>query len=829
MAPPDSAKRDTTSAKVTAARADETQSPGTRKRHCCKKCGKPMLGHKRGQCSVDTTNKVVTMDEPCGVSEQLATLRIGDPDGSEEIDGNNKADKVDECDRRRHFSEGFQEPTNVETPEPASHTSEGNTARKSGVKRGAQSRDVIADPDTSSKIQHWLEGVPAAECLKGSRRKRLSVPPVEPPRDFDAMIDLPQQQQKSAITKSHRLPNTAYMLERTSSVTEREQFFSQLVQKSKKPIAGVFTIDMKEIRELEQHARRLNFHARVIAPEYADGTTGLGWLVVGKDEDSVKKLFSEVEGDVKSGHSYMATLGTVATESSSSTSLLVLNLISTLLALATPPDYFRVRSVCTLLCYFACARLVFTHKTHQIRVSMSAHSPSPSPGPQRKPRTCRTCGLPMKGHQRSTCIPSHSMHQQTSSSLMPPPDTTMPGPSQIGARLPAPNTRPIMPGSYGNDRPSEISGSPGPSGPSPTRSLRDRIGAKIEEESAVLPPYTSEMHNAQYPRRVSAPLESYPTMIIGGSTGYAASASGSAYGSSSTIVMPEHSISHRFIRHDRATSEGPNQFPNRLADRLGGYETDGYEGADNDDYDDDGMYELDHSFEDGEESGSDPAYPSDGSVVGGGASASSYYASESDAGTFSTAGLSSAPSFGALVRGSGASQLYTAYEVGAKYVPFLRDRARRRGYALHVVPGSQEDVMDENGRRKKSSREPGNVRIVLGRDEAALKQVTRRVARQSSALPGPSRQMRNRTRSIVGDPQAHFYSPQPPHPPHFQSPYPTPQPGLPYPPPASAVQPQPQLSSWRSFCLTITVTVAAVVVLLFALIGVLVIFARAPE
>jgi len=55
------------------------------------------------------------------------------------------------------------------------------------------------------------------------------------------------------------------------------------------------------------NAKRLEFYARVIAPKYSDGTTGIGWLVIGSDKSSVEDVFREVESDVKNNIDHVLT------------------------------------------------------------------------------------------------------------------------------------------------------------------------------------------------------------------------------------------------------------------------------------------------------------------------------------------------------------------------------------------------------------------------------------------------------------------------------------------------------------------------------------------
>ena len=312
----------------------------------------------------------------------------------------------------------------------------------------------------------------------------------------------------------------------------------------------------------------------------------------------------------------------------------------------------------------------------------------------------------MKGHPRNGCLPNALTDAKAPIHLID--DDAQEHLNMQMQDSPIMNgiAKPIMPGAFGG-RPSEISLA---TDPSPAKSLRERIGTKMEGEDGALPRVGGWLQETQHVRRQSAPAPVFAVPLPARAGSHFGSGSSS---SSSTSIAPNHSISQRHIQRDRTKSDVANAFPARRLSRLGSIVS----GADliarnNEPHDDDFEYEN-PGLEDDDENGD----PSDGSTVNGASSVSSYYASESDAGTFSSSGRSSSISFGALVRGSGAAPLMTAYEIGAKYVPFMRDRAQRAGFKVQVLPGPDDDAMDSRDPNSMSSREPGMVRIMISRGD----------------------------------------------------------------------------------------------------------------
>lgn len=314
----------------------------------------------------------------------------------------------------------------------------------------------------------------------------------------------------------------------------------------------------------------------------------------------------------------------------------------------------------------------------------------------------------MKGHPRNGCLPSALTDAKAPVHLV---DDDIAqdhlNMQMQETHIPNDASRPVMPGAFGG-RPSDISIA---SDPSPSKSLRERIGPKIEGEDGAIPRVGGWLQETQHVRRQSAPMQAFPTTMLPGRTGSSFGSGSSS--SSSTSIAPNHSISQRHIQRDRTKSDVAGAFPARRLSRLGSIVSAADLVARKNEYqDDDAGHDENPGLEDDDENGS----PSDGSTVNGGSSVSSFYASESDAGTFSSSGRSSSISFSALVRGSGAAPLMTAYEIGAKYVPFMRDRARRAGYKVKILPGRNDDTM-ESPDPDSSSREPGMVRIMISRGD----------------------------------------------------------------------------------------------------------------
>lgn len=444
----------------------------------------------------------------------------------------------------------------------------------------------------------------------------------------------------------------------------------------------------------------------------------------------------------------------------------------------------------------------------------------------------------MKGHPRNGCLPNaltdakapihvvdHNGSQEHINVQMPD------SPIMNGV------TKPIMPGAFGG-RPSEMSLS---AEPSPVKSLRERISTKVEEDDdELLPRVGGWLQENQHVRRHSALPQAFPASFPArAGSGFGSGSSSS----SSTSVAPKHSISQRHIPRDRTKNDVADAFPVRRITRLESV----ISGADfiarNDELHHDDDFGENPGLEDDDDNGD----PSDGSTVNGASSVSSYYASESDAGTFSSSGRGSSISFGALVRGSGAAPLMTAYEIGAKYVPFMRDRARREGFKLQVLPGPTNDTMDARDPNAMGSQEPGMVRIMISRGDD-MKDIINANAKRPKwegggndafELPGPRRR-RPRQQEEMYPAFNPAYPPQTPRQmagPHapgmspHMSPHTSPEymqhpsPGYLHTPPyPTAIVPQPQTRSWSWLvwaCVLFFVVVVAIVVGVIITIAVL--------
>lgn len=97
---------------------------------------------------------------------------------------------------------------------------------------------------------------------------------------------------------------------------DRTTFYRKLMEKSNNRVASVYAVNADDIRELEAHAKRLNIKAKGIYPKYANGEIGDGWLVIGREMESIEQVFERVESEAKNQSGYVlggAAMGAVAT------------------------------------------------------------------------------------------------------------------------------------------------------------------------------------------------------------------------------------------------------------------------------------------------------------------------------------------------------------------------------------------------------------------------------------------------------------------------------------------------------------------------------------
>lgn len=251
-----------------------------------------MRGHKRDQCFTQTTPRAETMDKSDDLARVLKNLHI--QSGNEETRTPTKA------------TPKKQTPAAPARTETLLSLSSDDKAELDGLSKAGMMKDESVDDDIGTikaDIQRWLETGPLSPSRLSNRFKQSSVSP----------RDSADSNPSLTTSRYGSVASTAKPLGRTSSLEEREVFLNILAEKSKKPVASVFTISMCDIHELEENAKKHRFHARVIAPKYADGTTGDGWLVIGREANSVDHLFDEVARDVKGGmRSTVGTLGSGA-------------------------------------------------------------------------------------------------------------------------------------------------------------------------------------------------------------------------------------------------------------------------------------------------------------------------------------------------------------------------------------------------------------------------------------------------------------------------------------------------------------------------------------
>ncbi len=255
-----------------------------------------MLGHKRGQChsqSPETPSTTISRaSADTDITQGLRSLHIQPLDRATE-----ETPEVGE--QKVKPKKGLERAETV-----ASLCSEDQAALEELSKPGIMA-DVYEEEDLRARragIQRWLEAVPDSNRRRSGIGTKDSIPRAAVTQGIATLqVDVPPGGSRNLAT-SESLASTAKPLGRTSSMEERNEFLNTLAEKSKKPVASVFTIAMADIHELESNAKRLKFHARIIAPRFADGTTGDGWLVIGREGNSVDEIFEQVAEDVRRSH-----------------------------------------------------------------------------------------------------------------------------------------------------------------------------------------------------------------------------------------------------------------------------------------------------------------------------------------------------------------------------------------------------------------------------------------------------------------------------------------------------------------------------------------------
>lgn len=241
---------------------NDPRTPTPRRKPHCKSCGSPMLGHKRGLCQTPVKNYSVTP-----LAESRAPVKIEAMDLSSAFRKLQLNDPADGKARRQSSTLPQKAATLVSL-------ATGEKDELDALVRPGIMTDVVAEEDENSakaNIQKWLQDLPSSNSP--SARKRSTPRPSATFSSPDA-LDLLRDRTNTVRTPRKSVVDTAKPVGRTSTTDEREAFFTTLSEKSKKPVASVFTIDMQDIQELAMNAKRLKLYARVIAPKYSDGTTG---------------------------------------------------------------------------------------------------------------------------------------------------------------------------------------------------------------------------------------------------------------------------------------------------------------------------------------------------------------------------------------------------------------------------------------------------------------------------------------------------------------------------------------------------------------------------
>lgn len=232
-----------------------------RKTPHCKQCNRPRAGHPRSGCPyTDFSSPAASKHdglEPKEITDKLNALSITQTPPN--------ADEQEKRQRRR--SSGAQKL--LVNPTLDSLPSEANDVVEKLLRPGLLD-ETIPEDKLDVDIPQWRDNLGAPTKTKASsiHDKRSAA-----------------QEKRGQVTEIKPL-------ERTLSMEERDNFLGELVKTSL--AASVFSLEVDQVEAIQQSARKVGLHARVFTPGEQPQNRRTCWLVLGRDEKAVKKLFDTV-------------------------------------------------------------------------------------------------------------------------------------------------------------------------------------------------------------------------------------------------------------------------------------------------------------------------------------------------------------------------------------------------------------------------------------------------------------------------------------------------------------------------------------------------------
>lgn len=168
---------------------------------------------------------------------------------------------------------------------------------KSSVGAGELSSFMVGNrPPSQVKVEETKPRARISSALQPA-------PTLAVEEDFTDLVATQQ-----AISSSHFSSSStgSQPLARSMSVEERHTFLNNLAATSQAPPATVFVLPIAEIPAEQQSAMKLGFYCRSVVL-----MNGLGWLIIGMDQQAVEGLFASVQGTAKgiSGGALRAAAG----------------------------------------------------------------------------------------------------------------------------------------------------------------------------------------------------------------------------------------------------------------------------------------------------------------------------------------------------------------------------------------------------------------------------------------------------------------------------------------------------------------------------------------
>jgi hypothetical protein len=283
-----------------------------------------MLGHKRGQCSPVKSPTVVPKVEPKDNDADEVTLAMKDLNLQAFVTEDGEA--TIRTPRKRQ-SNKFQAP---KAESLFSFTTDDNAAIDNLAKPGIMS-DAITEDDrkvASENLDRWFDkqkkfmSTPTRSAKRTPRESK-----VHEMQEFDPLSDMLFSEVKPKAVQQRRASPSKIKKEQIDeqltgeSNNDERELLDFVEERSKKPAGSVYTIPAKDVKVLQEKAKKLNIPVEVVQTkgDAVHSDDGEVCVLVGKKGESLEDALKRTKDDARPGRSLVGTalksgaVGVVAT------------------------------------------------------------------------------------------------------------------------------------------------------------------------------------------------------------------------------------------------------------------------------------------------------------------------------------------------------------------------------------------------------------------------------------------------------------------------------------------------------------------------------------